>query len=76
MRFIGCGRVIPVDDIEALGGAMCEVLVDDNLREEMQLKALGVARAYTVENMAKRHVEVFESWRQGTSLADVAESCN
>ena len=72
----GCGRVIPVDDIEALREAIDEVLTDDNLREEMQLKALGVARAYTVENMAKRHVEVFESWRQGTSLADVAESCN
>lgn len=57
----GCGRVIPVDDIEALGGAMCEVLVDDNLREEMQLKALDVARGYTVENMAKRHVEVFRA---------------
>ena len=57
----GCGRVVPADDVDTLREAIDEVLLDDNLRKEMQLHALEVAHRYTVENMAKRHVEVFRA---------------
>lgn len=56
-----CGRIVPVDDVSALGDAMLSILTDRRTRSDMVQSALRVGRDYTVEKMAQRHVEVFEA---------------
>lgn len=54
----GCGRIVPVDDVEALGAAMTLLLGDHDARSEMQGRSLVVAKNQTIERMAQRHVDV------------------
>lgn len=55
------GYLVPVDDKEALAEKICAVLAGDYRR--MGAAALETIRPYTLENMAKAHVEIFESGR-------------
>lgn len=52
------GYIVPVDDFEAMGEKMNAVLASDLAK--MGAAALETARKYTIENMAKAHVEIFE----------------
>lgn len=52
------GYLVPVDDEQALAGAMNRVLSGDAGR--MGAAALETAGKYTIENMAKAHVDIFE----------------
>lgn len=52
------GYIVPVEDVEALGEKMREAL-QGNLAE-MGAASLRKIRPYTIENMAKAHVEILE----------------
>lgn len=58
----GCGRIVPDGDVEGLSKELDLLLNDAELRSEMQVSALRVARGYTIEAMAQRHLDVL---RQG-----------
>lgn len=55
------GYIVPVDDQKALAEKICAVLTGDY--RQMGAAALETIRPYTLENMAKVHVEIFESGR-------------
>ena len=55
------GYVVPVSDAEALAEKIRAVLVAD--LTEMGEAALEKVRPYTLENMARTHVEIFENGR-------------
>ena len=55
------GYIIPVEDEDTLAEKMQVVLASD--MEAMGQAALNAIRPYTIENMAKTHVEIFESRR-------------
>ena len=55
------GYVVPVGDAEALAEKIQAVLASD--LEKMGNAALKKVRPYTLENMAKTHVEIFENRR-------------
>lgn len=61
----GCGRIVPADDVEALGDAMRSILADGEVRAEMQQRALQISRNYTIEKMARRHREVLNARHDG-----------
>lgn len=52
------GSIVPVEDDAALAGKMKEILSSD--LEKMGTASLKKIRAYTIENMAKAHVAIFE----------------
>ena len=54
------GYIVPVDDEKALAEAINKVLEDEEAILQMSQASLEIIRAYTFENMAKRHIEVFE----------------
>jgi glycosyltransferase involved in cell wall biosynthesis len=51
------GYIVPVDDADALASAMKAVLAGD--LTQMGRKSLEKIRPYTIENMAKVHMEIF-----------------
>ena len=55
------GGIVPVEDADALAAKMREVLRGD--LETMGNASLKKIRPFTIENMAKAHVEIFESGR-------------
>lgn len=55
------GYIVPVDDTQALAEKIRAVLEGDY--RQMGEAALETIRPYTLENMAKAHVEIFESGR-------------
>lgn len=54
------GYIVPVDDEKALAEAINKVLENEETKLQMSQASLEIIRAYTFENMAKRHIEVFE----------------
>lgn len=54
------GYVVPVDDAPAMSKAMMRILSDPQRRESMSRKSLSRIRHYTIEQMARRHMEIFE----------------
>jgi glycosyltransferase involved in cell wall biosynthesis len=56
-----CGRIVPVDAPEALAEAIKEVLLNGQQSRSMAEAALSTMNEYTIENMTKRHLEVFEN---------------
>lgn len=54
------GYIVPVEDEKALAEAINKVLEDEEKKLQMSRASLEIIRAYTFENMAKRHIEVFE----------------
>ena len=55
------GYIVPVDDREAMVDKINAVLAMDY--RKMGMEALETIRPYTIENMVKAHVEIFESGR-------------
>lgn len=55
--------IVPVEDAHALAGAVMRLLEDDALREEVSRENLEKIGAYTIENMARVHGEIFERGR-------------
>lgn len=54
------GHIIAVGDDEGLKERVTAFFADEKKAEEMSKNALETIRPYTIENMAKTHVEVFE----------------
>ena len=54
------GYIVPVDDEKSLAEAIKKVVEDEEIKRQMSQASLEIIRAYTFENMAKRHIEVFE----------------
>ena len=59
------GYIVPVDDEKALADAVSKVLESEETTRRMSEASLQIVRAYTFENMAKRHVEVFKKCLEG-----------
>ena len=55
------GFIVPVDDEKKLADKMNIILSDDELRGKMAQSSLYKIREYTIENMANKHMEIFES---------------
>lgn len=53
------GFIVNVDDIKQLADKINAILSDDVLCEKMSIKSLEKITAYTIENMAKIHMDVF-----------------
>lgn len=53
------GMIVPVEDVCAIHGAIGKILAESN--RVSQLKILEQARRYTVEKMARCHMEVFKT---------------
>jgi glycosyltransferase involved in cell wall biosynthesis len=56
----GCGLVVPPEDPEKLAGAIVRVLSDDGAKAEMSANSLRMAAELSWENIAERHLEVYE----------------
>lgn len=52
------GYIVPVDDERALADRINALLNDDDLRKELAEKSLHRIKNYTIENMAKEHMEI------------------
>lgn len=54
------GFIVPVGDIEKLAQKINIILNDDILQKKMANKNLEVIKPYTIENVAKNHIDTFE----------------
>lgn len=54
------GFIVPVDNIEELKNAIEKIISDEKLQETMSKSNIEKIKKYTIENMAKVHVEIFE----------------
>lgn len=55
------GYVIPSDDSDALGDRIRIIISDDLSQKQMGINSLSRIQAYTIEKMAKRHMDIFTS---------------
>ena len=62
------GYIVPVGDDLKLAERLREVLLDDKKRLEFSANSLKAIRPYTIENMAKVHVAVWESGINGENI--------
>lgn len=53
------GYIVPVEDVVALTEAINKILNNEDVITQMSQASLEKIQAYTFENMAKRHMEVF-----------------
>lgn len=54
------GFIVPVDNIEELKNAIERIISDEKLQKTMSKNNIEKIKKYTIENMAKVHVEIFE----------------
>ncbi len=54
------GYIIPMGDDAALCERVAEILSDESLREQMGENSLKTIEPYTIENMARTHIEFFK----------------
>jgi len=57
------GYIIPTDDERSLADRINYLLENDDIRNEIAEKCLERIRDYTIENMAKEHVEILNKIR-------------
>ena len=55
------GRLTAPEDIKATHDAMVEMLANSKKTSAMPQHALDTIQSYTIENMAKRHIEIFNT---------------
>lgn len=53
------GYIVPVEDHEALSNKINYILKNEMLRHDMSFNCLDIIKKFTIENMAKRHKEIF-----------------
>lgn len=53
------GYIVPVDSVDELLIAINNILLDSNLANQMALKNLDKIRNYSIENMVKKHIDIF-----------------
>ena len=54
------GYIVPSDDTSALYTAINKVIENIDVQENMSRKALEKSKNYTIENMARVHLEIFD----------------
>lgn len=57
------GYIVDPEAVEKMAGKITEILDHDELRQKMSEEALGIIEKYTIENMALRHMEIFNTWK-------------
>lgn len=55
------GYIVPVGNADALGEKMRRILSDDVLSKRMSQNNIAKIRPYTIENMAKTHMDILQS---------------
>lgn len=53
------GFIVPVDDINQLSKKINLILSDDGTHAKMAMKSLEKIKDYTIENMTKKHIDIF-----------------
>jgi len=56
------GFIVPVEDETALANKINKILTDDDLRKKMAKNSLAKIKQYTIENMAKLHMRIFNNF--------------
>lgn len=56
------GYIVPTDNYKALVEVMHKYFSKDSVA--MKIAALEKSKIYTIENMARKHLEIFESWEK------------
>lgn len=56
------GFIVPVDDEEALASRIKEILCNYSMKTTMSTQSLNIAYEYTIENMVKEHIIVFQNY--------------
>lgn len=54
------GFIVPIDDSNILAKRIMDVIEDENSLNDMSIKSLNAIQEYTIENMAKEHIEIFK----------------
>lgn len=54
------GYIVPVGNSDALAEKIDTIIGDDARKKAFSEKSLEIARKYTIEKMAERHIEIFE----------------
>lgn len=54
------GFLVPVDDEKTLSQRVNEIFINKEMLESMSKKSIEKIKSYTIENMAIRHIEIFE----------------
>ncbi|MDI9520815.1 MAG: glycosyltransferase family 4 protein [Bacillota bacterium] len=54
------GFIVPSDDVAALSNAIKYIMNNDELRKNMSLESLCIAKDYTIEAMAQWHINLFD----------------
>jgi len=54
------GYIVPVGDSDALAEKINAIIGDEVLKQSFSRKSAEIARKYTIEKMAQRHVEIFK----------------
>lgn len=57
------GFIVPVNDEVQLASKINEIIDDDDLRLTMQKTSLNKIKSYTVQNMARKHMEIFRCFK-------------
>lgn len=55
------GFIVPVDDEKTLSHRISEILMDENIQKSMGENNLKKIKTYTIDNIAKSHIEVIEN---------------
>lgn len=56
------GFIVPIENAKELANKINLVLSNDNLRNNMSINNLSKIKKYTIENMAKTHIEAFHNF--------------
>lgn len=54
------GYIVPSEDVDALYMAINKVIKNEDVQENMSRKACEKAREYTIENMVRAHIHIFD----------------
>lgn len=58
------GWVVPTDNAKELAKAIEKSYEDENILRLMQNRALETIKEYTIENMALKHIDIFEKYKE------------
>lgn len=59
------GYIIPVENEKVLSEKINKILDNDDLRTNMSLESLEKIKSYTIQNMAKEHINIFNNFLCG-----------
>lgn len=57
------GYIVDPEHVEQMAEKISYIMEHDELREKMGKKSIEIIKKYTIEGMALRHMEIFNSWK-------------